>query len=146
MFGLVIRSPQFMIHCTSIRIQSNRSSNNRDLWHLHFHESYSLRGFGLLLKLECLLCTTQHFSPRSNIFSPLLILLGKQVYLKSNSTFPISALHCIELLLTNNSRATQLYTKNLVVSMIWGITGGKESSPKTKSNTFELDFVCLPLC
>ena len=53
--------------------------------------------------------------------------------------------HCIELLLTNNSRATQLYTKNLVVSMIWGTTGGKESSLKTKSNTFELDFVCLPI-
>ena len=42
-----------------------------------------------------------------------------------------------------NSRATQLYTENSVVSMIWGITGGKESSLKTRSNTFELDFVCL---
>ena len=70
---------------------------------------------------------------------------GKRVRLKSNRTFPVSAWHCIELLLTNNSRATQLYTKNLVVSMIWGNTGGKESSPKTKSNTFELDFVCLPI-
>ena len=37
-----------------------------------------------------ILCTTLHFSPRSNIFFLLIILLGKHVYLKSNSTLPCS--------------------------------------------------------
>ena len=55
-----------------------------------------------------ILCTTLHFSLRSMIFSPLLILLGKHVYLKSNST----------LLRTSENRLLRTSENRLAYAML----------------------------